>query len=195
MVCLTAFMRLGGGHYRFARWEIDARTGRTSADFRTGEHPRRSSFGKMKWDRPATFPSAVRDLSAATTSMAADLAVSPYPMTPDERSFRREFGWFMLFALVVLAAGIGMRDPWPPDEPRFALVARQMLESGQWLFPHRGMELYADKPPLLMWTEAVWMWLTGGWRGAFLLTSLFSGLGTLALVAYLGRRHQSGASM
>jgi 4-amino-4-deoxy-L-arabinose transferase-like glycosyltransferase len=107
---------------------------------------------------------------------------------PDERPLRREFGCFMLFALVVLAAGIGMRDPWPPDEPRFALVARQMLDSGQWLFPRRGMELYADKPPMLMWTEAVWMWLTGGWRGAFLLTSLLSGLGTLGLVAHLGRR-------
>ncbi|MGN6091841.1 MAG: ArnT family glycosyltransferase [Luteibacter jiangsuensis] len=106
----------------------------------------------------------------------------------DERSSRREFGWFMLIALVVLAAGIGMRSPWPPDEPRFALVARQMLESGQWLFPHRGIELYSDKPPMLMWTEAFWMWLTGGWRGAFLLTSLLSGLGTLALVWHLGRR-------
>jgi 4-amino-4-deoxy-L-arabinose transferase-like glycosyltransferase len=106
----------------------------------------------------------------------------------DERSSRREFGWFMLIALVVLAAGLGLRDPWPPDEPRFALVARQMLESGQWLFPHRGIELYSDKPPMLMWTEAFWMWLTGGWRGAFLLTSLLSGLGTLALVWHLGRR-------
>ncbi|SKB56622.1 glycosyltransferase family 39 protein [Luteibacter sp. 22Crub2.1] len=94
----------------------------------------------------------------------------------------------MLIALAVLAAGIGLRDPWPPDEPRFALVARQMLESGQWLFPHRGMELYSDKPPMLMWTEAAWMWLTGGWRGAFLLTSLLSGLGTLALVWHAGRR-------
>lgn len=109
-------------------------------------------------------------------------------LSHDERSSRREFGWFMLIALVVLAAGIGMRGPWPPDEPRFALVARQMLESGQWLFPHRGQELYADKPPVLMWGEAFWMWLTGGWRGAFLLTSLFSGLGTLAVVWHLGRR-------
>ncbi|URL58437.1 glycosyltransferase family 39 protein [Luteibacter flocculans] len=109
-------------------------------------------------------------------------------LAPDDRSLRREFGWFMLIALAVLAAGIGLRDPWPPDEPRFALVARQMLESGQWLFPHRGMELYSDKPPVLMWTEAFWMWLTGGWRGAFLLTSLLSGLGTLALVWHLGRR-------
>ncbi|KAF1006270.1 MAG: Undecaprenyl phosphate-alpha-4-amino-4-deoxy-L-arabinose arabinosyl transferase [Luteibacter sp.] len=111
-----------------------------------------------------------------------------FMLSNDERSFRREFGWFMLIALAVLAAGIGLRDPWPPDEPRFALVARQMLESGQWLFPHRGMELYSDKPPMLMWTEAFWMWLTGGWRGAFLLTSLFSGLGTLAVVWHVGRR-------
>ncbi|MGN6481450.1 ArnT family glycosyltransferase [Luteibacter sp.] len=106
----------------------------------------------------------------------------------DDRTSWRHFAWFMLIALIVLAAGIGLRDPWPPDEPRFALVARQMLESGQWLFPHRGMELYSDKPPMLMWTEAAWMWLTGGWRGAFLLTSLFSGLGTLALTWHLGRR-------
>ncbi|NID16397.1 ArnT family glycosyltransferase [Luteibacter yeojuensis] len=113
-------------------------------------------------------------------------------LSTDDRSLRREFGWFMLIALAVLAAGIGMRDPWPPDEPRFALVARQMLESGQWLFPHRGMELYSDKPPMLMWTEAFWMWITGGWRGAFLLTSLFSGLGTLALVWHLGRRLWNG---
>jgi 4-amino-4-deoxy-L-arabinose transferase-like glycosyltransferase len=109
-------------------------------------------------------------------------------LSTDDRTAWRHFAWFMLIALLVLAAGIGLRDPWPPDEPRFALVAKQMLESGQWLFPHRGMELYSDKPPMLMWTEAAWMWLTGGWRGAFLLTSLFSGLGTLALTWYLGRR-------
>jgi 4-amino-4-deoxy-L-arabinose transferase-like glycosyltransferase len=109
-------------------------------------------------------------------------------LSTEDRAEWRTFAWFMVVALAVLAAGIGLRDPWPPDEPRFALVAKQMLESGQWLFPHRGMELYSDKPPMLMWTEAMWMWLTGGWRGAFLLTSLFSGLGTLALTWYLGRR-------
>ncbi|MGF6492601.1 4-amino-4-deoxy-L-arabinose transferase-like glycosyltransferase [Luteibacter sp. 621] len=106
----------------------------------------------------------------------------------EDRTAWRHLAWFMLIALLVLAAGIGLRDPWPPDEPRFALVAKEMLDSGQWLFPHRGIELYADKPPMLMWTEAAWMWITGGWRGAFLLTSLFSGLGTLALVWHLGRR-------
>ncbi|MBU6478785.1 MAG: dolichyl-phosphate-mannose--protein mannosyltransferase, partial [Xanthomonadaceae bacterium] len=47
--------------------------------------------------------------------------------------------WLLLaFALLLLGLGIGLRDPWPSDEPRFALVAREMLSSGQWLFPHRG---------------------------------------------------------
>lgn len=106
----------------------------------------------------------------------------------DDVNARRALGWFMLVALVVLAAGIGMRDPWPPDEPRFALVARQMLESGQWLFPHRGIELYSDKPPMLMWWEAAMFWLFGSWRGAFLMPSLIAGMGTLLAVYYTGRR-------
>jgi len=112
-----------------------------------------------------------------------------FPLWPTDADERRAFAWFMLLALVVLAAGIGLRDPWPPDEPRFTLVARQMFESGQWLFPHRGHELYADKPPLLMWCEALLFALFGGhWRTAFLLPSLLAGLGTLIVVYHTGRR-------
>ena len=111
----------------------------------------------------------------------------PFPPTGHDIA-RRHFRWFMLAAFAVLAAGIGLRDPWPPDEPRFALVVRQMLASGQWLFPHRGIELYADKPPLMMWCQAALSWLLHGWRGAFLLPSLLAGLGTLATVYHLGRR-------
>ena len=44
----------------------------------------------------------------------------------------RDTWLFWLVALLVLGAGLGLRDPWPADEPRFALVARQMVESGQW---------------------------------------------------------------
>ena len=101
---------------------------------------------------------------------------------------RRETWLFWLFALLILATGLGLRDPWPADEPRFALVARQMVESGDWLFPHRGSELYSDKPPLFMWMQAALLWLTGNLRIAFLLPSLLAALGTLWCVTDLGAR-------
>jgi 4-amino-4-deoxy-L-arabinose transferase-like glycosyltransferase len=100
-----------------------------------------------------------------------------------------------VFALLLLGLGIGLRDPWPSDEPRFALVAREMLASGQWLFPHRGVELYSDKPPMFMWLEACAYAITGGWRGWFLLPSLLAGLGSIALVYDFVRRqwnHRAG---
>ena len=103
-------------------------------------------------------------------------------------STRRATWLFWLFALLILATGLGLRDPWPADEPRFALVARQMVESGDWLFPHRGSELYSDKPPLFMWMQASLLWLTGNLRVAFLLPSLLAALGTLWLVVDLGAR-------
>ncbi|GHC11505.1 ArnT family glycosyltransferase [Thermomonas carbonis] len=101
---------------------------------------------------------------------------------------RRETWLFWLFALLILGAGLGLRDPWPADEPRFALVAKQMVESGDWLFPHRGSELYSDKPPLFMWLQASGLWLTGNLRIAFLLPSLLAALGTLWCVIDLGTR-------
>src|SRR5690606_9436882 len=84
--------------------------------------------------------------------------------------------------------GLGLRDPWPADEPRFALVARQMVESGNWLFPHRGTELYSDKPPMLMWLQAAFFTVTANWRIAFLLPSFLAALGTLWCVQDLAGR-------
>jgi 4-amino-4-deoxy-L-arabinose transferase-like glycosyltransferase len=107
---------------------------------------------------------------------------------PLSASDRRAFRLFLLFALIVLGIGIGLRDPWPSDEPRFTLAAQHMVESGDWLFPHRGTELYSDKPPMLMWLEAVTFEVTRSWRVAFLLPSLLAGLLTLGLTWDLGRR-------
>ena len=101
---------------------------------------------------------------------------------------RRQLIVLLLVALVVLGAGIGLRDPWPSDEPRYTLVAKQMIASGDWLFPHRGSELYSDKPPMLMWIEAAFFQLLGSWRIAFLLPSLLAGLATLVLTWDIGRR-------
>lgn len=94
----------------------------------------------------------------------------------------------LILATVALGAGLGLRDPSPPDEPRFALAAKQMVESGQWLLPQRGSELYAHKPPMFMWLQAAAYSLVGNWRVAFLLPSLLAALGTLWLTWDLARR-------
>jgi len=108
---------------------------------------------------------------------------------------RRQLYWFFAIAFVVLAAGIGLREPWPADEPRFVLVAKQMWESGDWLFPHRGRELYPDKPPLYFWLLGAAYAVVRDWTWAFLLPSLLAALGTLFLTYDLGRRlwsHRAG---
>jgi len=109
-------------------------------------------------------------------------------VTASTRQERRAFWLFTLLTLLVLGAGLGLRDPWPADEPRFALSAKQMVESGNWLIPHRGSELYSDKPPLFMAAQALSYELTGSWRVAFLLPSLFAAFATLLLIYDLARR-------
>ncbi|GAA0360842.1 glycosyltransferase family 39 protein [Bowmanella denitrificans] len=93
-----------------------------------------------------------------------------------------------LLAFVLLFTGLGLRDPWPADEPRFAQIAVEMVDSGQWFFPMRGGELYPDKPPVFMWSIALFYWLLGSIKLAFMLPSALSGLLTLYLVYDLGKR-------
>lgn len=90
--------------------------------------------------------------------------------------------------LLLFAAGLGLREPWPADEPLHALIAREMLATGNWLIPMMGGDFFQDKPPLLFWMQAFGYWLTGSERVGFLLPSLLAGLGTLLLVYDLGRR-------
>ena len=112
-----------------------------------------------------------------------------FPQVPreGEPSARTVF-WLFVLALVVLAAGIGLRAPWPADEPRFVLVAKQMWESGDWWFPHRGQELYSDKPPLYFWLLCASYALFRDWDWAYLWPSLAAAMGTLWLTHDFARR-------
>jgi 4-amino-4-deoxy-L-arabinose transferase-like glycosyltransferase len=104
------------------------------------------------------------------------------------RSDNRSSVWFFMLALAVLAAGIGLRDPWPADEPRFVLAAQQMLDSDEWWFTQRGTELYSDKPPMFIWIQAILLQLFGSMRASFLLPSLISSMGVLWCVYDLSKK-------
>lgn len=96
--------------------------------------------------------------------------------------------WLLIIASSLLLLGLGLREPWPADEPRFVQVAREMVESGQWFFPMRGGELYPDKPPIFMWSIAIFYLFTGSLKLAFLLPSALCSLLTVFAVYDLGRR-------
>ncbi|MEO6080391.1 MAG: glycosyltransferase family 39 protein [Steroidobacteraceae bacterium] len=107
---------------------------------------------------------------------------------PQESPRLRDLLLIIGLGLLFIGAGLGMRNPWPADEPVFALIARDMLASGNWLIPMVGGDYFQDKPPLLFWMQAAGYWLTGSEKVGFLLPSLLAGLGTLLLIYDLGRR-------
>lgn len=70
---------------------------------------------------------------------------------------RRDLLLLAVLALICYLPGIGSRDLWNPDEPRYAQVAREMLNTGTlegFMVPHVNGHLYTQKPPLLFWSMA-----------------------------------------
>lgn len=70
---------------------------------------------------------------------------------------------------LLLAAGLllffwrlGSHDLWPPDEPRFALVAKEMWLRGDYSVLSLNNHLYTDKPPLFFWAINGFGRLLGG---------------------------------
>jgi 4-amino-4-deoxy-L-arabinose transferase-like glycosyltransferase len=63
--------------------------------------------------------------------------------------------WIAALALVLALLLPGMRGIWDPDEGRYTNVAMHMLESGNWVEPHRSDEVgHWTKPPLTYWAIA-----------------------------------------
>jgi 4-amino-4-deoxy-L-arabinose transferase len=80
------------------------------------------------------------------------------------------------------------RSLWAPDEPRYAEVAREIFEGGDFLVMHLCGEVYPDKPPLLFWLAGFLGWMSGWSVPAMRLVSIAAAAGTAALTARLARR-------
>lgn len=146
-----------------------------------------STAGKTHSGLPGSLPTVGNAQGGTPESVYA--AIAARALGP--RLLRRppwDLWLLAALALWLLGVGFGLREPWPADEPRFALMGRDIVETGRWLIPHRGPELYAEKPPVFLWLQAAAYALTGQTRLAFLLPSLLAALGTLALTWDLLRR-------
>ena len=99
--------------------------------------------------------------------------------------------WYILaLALALWGGEYLLRDLWEPDEARYAYVAREMRDTGNWAVPHRHGEYYAHKPPLMFWLINASALFTGGEinRVATRLPSLLGAVLSLWAIAGIARR-------
>lgn len=122
-------------------------------------------------------------MSSATT---ADESAAP-PVPADAARARRLTALAVSLAAALLVPSLWLRGLWPPDEARYADVARHMRAAGEFVVPQLHGELYGEKPPLFFWLIAA---LDAG--GVSLdvaprLVSVAAALGTVALLPGIGR--------
>ena len=68
----------------------------------------------------------------------------------------------VLLAGVLYFSGLGMTALWDPDEPRQAIMAREMMERGDYIRPYLNGEPYREKPPFHPWRIVLSSKILGG---------------------------------
>ena len=92
-----------------------------------------------------------------------------------------------LISTLVFLYGLGARPLEDWDEAIYAQVAKEMVQGGDWLTLHWEFQNWFEKPPLLMWTTAIFYRLFGVTEFWSRAASAFSGIGGIALTYLLGK--------
>ncbi|HYK10317.1 MAG TPA: glycosyltransferase family 39 protein [Gemmatimonadales bacterium] len=146
-----------------------------------------------------TFP------DSAGTRDSPDAAVSSlYPRSRgrDFSSLRRippaslllALSGCVLFSAALAFTALGTRPLVSPGEARYALIAREMLESGDWIQPRLNRVRYYEKPPLLYWCVAFAYRLFGQNEMASRLPSAAAYVATVAVTFFLARELLGGSA-
>jgi 4-amino-4-deoxy-L-arabinose transferase-like glycosyltransferase len=113
---------------------------------------------------------------------------------PPDASSRRS-SWIFAGAVVcVFFFLLGSRGLNEPDEGRYAEIAREMVETGDWLVPRIWYVPHLDKPPLTYWAVALSLKCFGLNEWAVRLPVALAGLSG-ALAAFLLARSLGGVSV
>jgi len=101
----------------------------------------------------------------------------------------------LAFAALVVGVPAGRAPLWDPNEARYMLLARDILDSGRWLIPDLRGEPYLNKPQLFFWSVAVAS-LPGGevTERTAALPAVVSSVATVAAVFAIGARTWGGGA-
>src|SRR5436309_15844884 len=109
------------------------------------------------------------------------------PQPPDEAtaSSAQRIGWAILILITLYIcyfSHLGVIGFVGPDEPRYASIARDMAETGDWVTPRLYGKPWFEKPVLYYWGAVLCFKLFGVSEAAARLPSAISALlATLAL--------------
>ena len=112
---------------------------------------------------------------------------------PHADSDQRPPWWFLPFVLLLFAGLLGTRSLNEPDEGRYAEIAREMVETGNWLVPHIWYVPHLDKPPFTYWAVAASLSVFGVNEWAVRLPLALAGL-SAAWATFLLVRSVAGAA-
>jgi len=119
------------------------------------------------------------------TEITAPIAESPRPSTA------AKVGWAILIVATLYVccfSHLGAIGFVGPDEPRYAWIARDMAETGDWVTPRLYGKPWFEKPPLFYWGAAVCFKLFGVSEAATRLPSAISALLATLALAWLALR-------
>ena len=92
------------------------------------------------------------------------------------------------FCITLYFLNLGRWDLWNPDEPRYAQVAREMVNRGNWILMHYNGKTYPDKPPLFFWLIALSSFFWQGFSSfAVRFPAAFFGTLTVLLTFFIGK--------
>ncbi|MEQ1762629.1 MAG: glycosyltransferase family 39 protein [Pyrinomonadaceae bacterium] len=115
-------------------------------------------------------------------------------VTKTEKPGRTTWNPYMwIFAILIVSVYFfGLTIPLVgPDEPRYAQVAREMWQAGDWVTPTLGGFHWFEKPALLYWLQITSYNIFGVGEFAARFGSALFGLGTIASLCILGRSVES----
>ncbi len=95
----------------------------------------------------------------------------------------------LLLCIFLFFLNLNQWDLWNPDEPRYAQVAREMVQGGDWILMHLNGKVYTDKPPLFFWLISLSSFLFQGFTSFAVRfpSALFGFLGILTTF-FIGKK-------
>lgn len=113
---------------------------------------------------------------------------------PNSASESRTPWWFVAAVLLLFFFLLGTRSLNEPDEGRYAEIAREMVETGNWLVPRIWYVPHLDKPPFTYWAVAASLSVFGVNEWAVRLPLALAGLSAAWAIFLLVRSVASAAA-